>query len=174
MLTKIDLCSRALLKLGEAPITSFSEDTAAAKIAAELCDITLDALLCLHPWGFAAKRIVLQKTTDGFFAMPSDILRIMECDAKFEVAGNKIFSKADKIEIAAIARANPENFPPHFAMLAATRLAMEFCVPLTGDRNAFALLNAMWESELRQAKFIDAAGRPAGAIKNFSLIETRF
>ena len=174
MLTKIDLCSRALLKLGEKPIASFSEDTAAAKIAGELCDITLDALLCLHNWNFAEKKCELSKTGDGFFILPGDILRVMECDAKYEIRGNRIFSDAERIEISATARVGAEMFPPHFAMAAATRLAMEFCVPLTGDRNAFALLNAMWGGELRQAKFIDSAARIAPAIKNFSLITTRF
>ena len=33
MLTKIDLCSIALLKLGEKPIQSFNDDSAAAQVA---------------------------------------------------------------------------------------------------------------------------------------------
>ena len=50
MLTKIDLCSMALLKLGENPIQSLSDDTAAAKLGRTLVDFVIDTLLAMHPW----------------------------------------------------------------------------------------------------------------------------
>ena len=61
MFTKIDLCSMALLKLGEKPIQSWREDSAAAQLARTLFDPTLDTLLSLFPWRFATKELVLNK-----------------------------------------------------------------------------------------------------------------
>ena len=55
MLTKIDLCSMALLKLGEKPIQSLSEDTAVAKLGRTFIDVVIDELLAMHPWRFACQ-----------------------------------------------------------------------------------------------------------------------
>ena len=59
MLTKIDLCSMALLKLGESPIQSLVDDSASAKLARTLFNPVIDALLALHPWRFATQEIAL-------------------------------------------------------------------------------------------------------------------
>jgi hypothetical protein len=175
MLTKIDLCSQALLKIGERPIASLTEDSAAANVAAGLYDLTIDALLCAHRWRFATKKIRLAKTEGGDFPIPRDVLRIADCDAAgYEVIGNKITAAENEIEITAVARANADQFPSYFQTLAATRLAMEFCIPLTGDQNTYAMLNALYERELGGAKFIDSAAAPAKPIGRFSLLSARF
>ena len=44
MFTKIDLCSMALLKLGEKPIQSWREDSAAAQLARTLFDPVIETL----------------------------------------------------------------------------------------------------------------------------------
>jgi hypothetical protein len=175
MLTKIDLCSRALLKIGEQPIAGFNEGSAASKIAAGLYELAVDALLCAHPWRFATKKIRLAKTSGGYFLLPTDVLRIIGCDADgYEIAGNKITAEPDEMEIIAVARAGAERFPSYFQTLAATKLAMEFCIPLTGNQNTYALLNALYENELRAAKTIDSAAIPAKSSGGSSLLSARF
>ena len=49
MFTKIDLCSMALLKIGEKPIQSWREDSAAAQLARTLFDpiVSLPFTLCI-------------------------------------------------------------------------------------------------------------------------------
>jgi hypothetical protein len=175
MLTKIDLCSQALLKIGENAIASFNDDCAAAKIAKSLYDTVIDALISGYNWRFATKKYQLRRTESGGFPIPSEILRVIACSARdYEIAGNVINAKADAIEITASARVGAESFPPYFAAAAATRLAMEFCVPLTGNQNMFALLNALYESELRTARFIDSTTATPPAVENFPLITARF
>lgn len=61
MHTKIDLCSMALLKLGEQPIQSLVEDSPAAQLSRTLFDSVVDMLLAMHPWRFACKRFELTK-----------------------------------------------------------------------------------------------------------------
>ena len=61
MLTKIDLCSMALLKLGESPIQSLLDDSAAAQLSRTLFDPVVDALMALHPWRFATQQLKLVK-----------------------------------------------------------------------------------------------------------------
>ena len=152
MLTKIDLCSMALLKLGEAPIQSLTDDSAAAQLSRTLFDTVVDALMSLHPWRFATQQLELIKNTDGNFLIPSNVLRVLRSDGR--VIGDRIVCSSDKINIIAITKTAPEKFPSYFATLVATRLAMEFCIPLLGDQTVFRMLVALYESELQNAKFI--------------------
>ena len=57
--TAIDICSRALVKLGACAISSFDEDTTEAHVAKQLYEITLDSLLAVYPWRFALKQLKL-------------------------------------------------------------------------------------------------------------------
>lgn len=172
MFTKIDLCSVALLKLGESSIQSLNESSASAAMARTLFDPVMDALIASHPWRFAQKKFDLIKTTDGDFLIPSDVLRILNCSG--QVFGNKIVSDQDTISITALVRKSVEEYPSYFFSLAATKLAMEFCIPLSGDQNVFRMLVSLYESELRSAKFIDSTISKNDSISNFSLINSRF
>lgn len=172
MLTKIDLCSMALLKLGEKPIQSLSEDTTAAKLGRTLIDFVIDTLLAMHPWRFACREYTLVRNENGEFVIPSDILRIVKANAR--VMDNKILSEAPSVEITAIRRMSPDAFPSYFASLVATKLAVEFCIPLTSDQTVFRTMVALYESELQTAKFIDSTTSINSAIENFSLLDIRF
>ncbi len=173
MHTKIDLCTMALLKLGEKPIQSLIEDTPAAQIARTLFDSVIDMLLAMHPWRFACKKFELAKNDDGDFLIPSECLRVLKCSG--EIIGNKVIAPTQNISITAIVRVEPENFPSYFVSLAATKLAMEFCIPLIGDQTVFRMLAALYETELQSAKFIDSTTATSlDGIKNFSLINARF
>ena len=175
MLTKIDLCSMALLKIGEKPIQSFTEDTAAAALARTLFDTVSDSLLSVHPWRFAMKKFNLTKTTDGDFLIPTEVLRVLNCDAtRYDIRGNRLMAAADAISVDTIARVGVESYPSYFVTAAATRLAMEFCMPLTDNQNTFNTLAALYESELRAAKFVDSTMASTNDIANFSLISARF
>lgn len=172
MLTKIDLCSMALLKLGEKSIQSLLDDTPSAQLSRTLFDPVIDALLASHPWRFACKVFELTKNADGEFLIPADCLRVLKC--KGEIIGNKIESSADSTSILAIVRVPVEKFPSYFVSLAATKLAMEFCIPLIGEQNVFRMLAALYETEMQSAKFIDSTTSINQDIENFSLINARF
>lgn len=172
MLTKIDLCSMALLKLGENPIQSLSEDTTAAKLGRTLIDFVIDTLLAMHPWRFACREYTLVRNENGEFVIPKDILRIVKANAR--VMDNKIVSESPSVEITAIRRMSPDAFPSYFASLVATKLAVEFCIPLTSDQTVFRTMVALYESELQTAKFIDSTTSINSAIENFSLLDIRF
>ena len=172
MLTKIDLCSMALLKLGERPIQSLSDDTATSQLARMLFDSVIDALIASHPWRFATRQIELNASADGNFTIPSDVLRVLKTSG--QIIGNQIIAPSNKLTVLATARVPVENFPSYFASLAATKLAMEFCIPLSGDQTVFRMLAALYETELQSAKFIDSTTGASANIDNFSLINTRF
>lgn len=172
MFTKIDLCSMALLKLGEKPIQSLADDSSAAQLARTLFDPVMDALIASHPWRFATRRYELAKTADDDFVIPADVLRVLKTPG--QIQNGRIIAPQDKIEIVALVRVSPESYPSYFVSLAATKLAMDFCVPMTGDNAIFRMLAALYETEYASAKFIDSTTTTAANIENFSLIDTRF
>ncbi len=172
MLTKIDLCTMALLKLGEAPIQSLSDDVASAKLSRTLFDPVMDALISIHPWRFATAEIKLTKNTDGNFLIPSNVLRVLRASGR--IIGDRVISDAQTVTITATVRTEPDKYPSYFISLAATRLAMEFCIPLLGDQSVFRMLVALYETELQTAKFIDSTTSISGAIEDFSLINSRY
>lgn len=172
MLTKIDLCSIALLKLGENPIQSLSDDTTSARLARTLFDPVIDGLISAYPWRFATCAFDLIKTADGDFQIPSDVVRILKCPG--QIIGDRIIAHGDNVRILATVRTAPEKFPGYFTSLAATKLAMEFCIPLTGDQTVFRMLAALYETEMQSARFIDSSAAVTTDIGTFSLINARF
>jgi hypothetical protein len=172
MLTKLDLCSMALLKLGEKPIQSLSDDSATSQLARTLFDVVINSLLTSHPWRFATQDIKLTKNTDGEFLIPSNVLRILKSNAR--ICGDRILSDQDEVLIVAIVRTEPSQFPGYFVSLAASRLAIEFCIPLLGDQTVFRMLVSIFETELQSAKFIDSTTSMPEAISGFSLVDSRF
>ena len=173
MLTKIDLCSMALLKLGEKPIQSLTDDTPGAQLARTLFDPVIDTLIASHPWHFATRVYELTKNTDGDFLIPSDMLRVLRCAD--QIIGDRIVSNSEKISVVGTIRVSADKFPSYFASLAATKLAMEFCIPLTGDQTVFRMLAALYETELQSAKFIDSTiSSNSNNIDSYSLINARF
>ena len=172
MFTKIDLCSMALLKLGEKPIQSWREDSASAQLARTLFEPTVDTLLSLFPWRFATQELVLNKTPNDDFVVPCGVLRILKCNG--QIIGNRIKAAENTIKILAVVKTEPEMFPGYFATLVATKLAMEFCIPLIGDANVFKMMTALYESEYQSAKFIDSTTSNQSGIGSFSLIDSRF
>ena len=162
----------ALLKLGEKPIQSFREDSVTSQLARTLFDPVVDTLLSMFPWNFATKQISLNKNIDGDFVIPNNVLRVLKCDG--QISGNKINIDADNTEIIAVTKTETENFPAYFASLVATKLAVEFCIPLIGDINVFKMMTALYESEYQSAKFIDSTISKQSNIDDFSLINSRF
>ena len=172
MLTKIDLCSMALLKLGEKPIQSLTDDSVGAQLSRTLFEPVSDEVLSIHPWRFATSDITLTRNTDGDFLIPSDVLRVLSANGR--IVGNRILSDCASATISAIVRVAPDLYPAYYVSLLATRLAMEFCVPLLGDQTIFRTLVALYETQLQTAKFIDSTTSVSNSINDFSLIDARF
>lgn len=84
-LSQIDIVNRALTKIGSKRITSLSDQTEEATVAASLFDIVRDSELMAHSWTFAKRRILLApedtKPVWGWdlqYLLPSFCLRLLE------------------------------------------------------------------------------------------------
>lgn len=187
-MTPLDLCSRALLKIGAGTITSFDEGTLEAEVAANLYPAARDALLSSHPWNFAIAqadllRLVKRPTADFEYAfqLPPDCLRVLSAGTggrgsglRYRIYARQVHCDADEVTLTYICRPREDDFPPFFTMALLAHLAAEFCIPLTNSTARWEGMRNLAEAEFRRAKLIDAQEDTAPQITDFTLISERY
>lgn len=188
-LSDVALCARALIMIGAAPISSFEEDSSEAEIARMLYPTLRDGMLASYPWRFAAKGMWLSKlanegadpAADGMmqFALPRDFVRLLSLEGnggkitRFELRGRVVLCASDSAYLGYVARLEEGSFPPWFDLALITRLAAEFCLPLTESSTRAEYLFKRSEDQFKQARLADAQQSTPHAIDDFSLISAR-
>ncbi|MFV0627160.1 MAG: hypothetical protein ACK5N8_07415 [Alphaproteobacteria bacterium] len=185
--TDISICSQALLKIGVDGIVSFEDGTAEADISNNLYSLIRDGLLSSYPWSFATAQKRLPKLLEAplvdyanAYLLPNDYLRMISAGAgnrglglEYRIQGNKLHTNSDEVIITYIYRPKEENFPAFFCEALTTKLAAEFCLPLTEDNAKTNLLNKKAEDEVKTARLIDAQQATPKKFEDFTLVEVR-
>ncbi len=186
-LNDIGLCARALARVGVHPITSFADGTAESEIAALLYPPLRDAILSSYPWSFATAQISLTRletapVADYAYAyqLPSGFLRALSAGmgtrgrgVSYRLVQNQLHSDASAITLTYVYRPEEEDFPPYFASAVITRLAAEFCLPLTENTARAEALARLADQDLIRARQIDAQQHSPNRIERFPLIDAR-
>ncbi len=186
-LNDVALCSRALIRLGAAPISSFEDGTADSEIAAALFAPARDALLSAYGWSFATGQAALAELEDApvadyarAFALPNDFLRALSAGSggrgrglSYRIARNSLQTDASEVMLTYIFRPEEEEFPPYFDAALIARLSAEFCIPLTENTSRAEALFRLAEIEFERARQIDAQQDSPGRLEDFSLIDAR-
>jgi hypothetical protein len=186
-LSQVQITSAALIKIGAAPIQSFTDDTAEAEIANNLYTIVRDGILSSHPWSFATKQVALARLEtdpiadyDASFQLPSDFLRALSAGVgsrgqgiDYRITADKLHANADEINLTYIYIPNESEFPPFFEQALIAKLAADFCIPLTENSSRSELLAKFAEAEFKKAKLIDSQQDTVNVIEDFTLIDTR-
>ncbi len=186
-LTDIGLCSRALIRLGAQPITSFDDGSAEAEICGALYPQSRDALLSAYGWGFATAQIELAQLTEtpigGYkyaYALPNDFLRGLSAGSDalshgidYRIMRGNLYSNSEKIILTYIYRADESEFPPFFETALIMRLAAELCIPLTENTSRFDAMMRIAETEFSKARQIDAQQDKPQRLRSFPLTDVR-
>ncbi len=187
MLNDIGLCSRALIKIGAKPITSFMDGSAESEIANLLYGPARDAVLSSYAWSFATKQIALTKleappVADYQYAyqLPNDFLRALSAGnggrgrgLNFRICRDTLQTNAEEVILTYIYRAAEEECPPYFDTAVIARLSAEFCIPLTENTSRADVIIKLAEQEFAKARQIDAQQDTPNRLEDFSLIEVR-
>jgi hypothetical protein len=185
--SKIDLCSLALLKIGANSIASFEEGTAEAEVAANLYPVVRDALISAHPWNFALAQQTLAKLAiepvadfANAFQLPPDCLHVLSAGTQgrgrgleYRIAEHHLHTNGEIVVLTYLYRPKEIDFPPFFDMALISRLAAEFCIPLTDSTSRWEGMRKLSEEEFRRAKLIDSQEDTAPHFEDFTLIEVR-
>jgi hypothetical protein len=170
MASAVDICNRALQKLGADRITSLIQDTENARACNVAYQIVLDAELRSHPWNFAVKRAQLAADSDtpAFeysyqYTLPSDFIRLLppdpySPDVDWVIEGRKILTdESAPLEIKYIYRvSDPNQFDTLFVEVLANRLAMELCEQLTQSNSKAQIIRDDYQKSVREARRLNA------------------
>lgn len=186
-LSDIALCSRALIRIGAAPITSFDDGTAESEIAGALFDPVTEALLSSYNWSFATGQVELTQLEtppvadyQNAFQLPNDFLRAYSAGTagkgrglNFRIARNNLHTNASSVLLTYIFRPDEEELPPYFDQALIARLAAEFTIPITENTSRAEAMFKLADTEFQRARQIDAQQDSPNHIENFSLIDAR-
>lgn len=186
-LSNIALCSRALIKIGAAPIQSFTDGTAESEIAGALYDHTRDALLSAYAWSFATAQIQLNQLNDPpiadyqyAYALPNDFLRALSAGGSgrgrglsYRLSVGALHTNASEVVLTYIFRPDESAFPPYFDQALIARLAGEFTIPVTENTSRSEVMIKLAEREYQRARQIDAQQDTPNRIEDFTLVDVR-
>lgn len=182
----VDVCNKALDKVGHGAITSLGDGTKTANLCTRAWPLVRDQVLRDHPWNFAVTRAALAASETapewGFtakFPFPSDMLRLLEVrdlsTGEYQVEGRFIHADATVLYIRYIARIeDPNTYDTAFVDTAACRLAIELCEPLTQSTTKKKMLFDEYDDSLIRAKRADGQENPPADFEEDSWIEARY
>lgn len=181
--SNVEICNGALGLIGDDPITSLTEGSKRANLCNSFYPLSLDAVLRLHPWNFAVKRVSLAPKTQapayGYsaaFAMPSDLVRLLEVTdiTDYKVEGRDIVADESQLDIRYIARiADVTLYDALFVETLQAYMAWKMAYPLTKSNTTAQAMFTTFKALLPWARNIDAQEEPQDTLGDFPLINAR-
>lgn len=186
----INIASKALIKIGAEPISSFNDGTSESLITANLYENCRDRVLSAYPWSFAstqqrlthAKEVPIADYQHAFY-LPADFLRMLSIgDAhsksskgiSYKISNNMIHCDQSTIIINYIYRLDEASFPAFFTSLVINALAAEICIPITENTARAELFQKIYQNEIAKARLLDSQQQTPNAIEDFALINVRY
>ena len=173
MATEVSICSNALRKLGDDPITSLTEDTERARLCNAFYETARDSLLRSHPWNFAITRASLTRLSStpayGFayqYALPTDpyCLRVLEMEYQdyiFKIEnlateGRVLLSDESTAKILYVGRITDTTlFDSLFIDTLTAHLALKLAYPITNSVTLQAQMQKLYQAKLSEARSVD-------------------
>ena len=173
MATEVSICSNALRRLGDDPITSLTDDTERARLCNAFYADARDACLRSHPWNFAITRASLAQLSatpvygfDYQFALPTDpfCLRVLAMefeDYVFKVEnlstqGRVLLTDQETAKIIYIARVTDTTlFDSLFVDTLVAKLAADLAYPVTNSLKVQEQMYRLFQLKLSEGRSID-------------------
>lgn len=175
MASEVDICNRALQKLGAERIQSLAQDHRNARACAAAYESVRDAELRAHPWSFSVKRAQLAADSDApsfgranAFQLPADCLRLLSPypednlnSLDWQIEGRAIYTDDDApLEIRYVAQiTDPNVMDVLFREALAAKLALELCEELTQSNTKKQLLKQDYKEAILEARRTNAIER---------------
>jgi hypothetical protein len=186
MASVVDICNRALDKLGQGSIVSLEDGTKAANLCNRNWPLVRDQVLRDHPWNFAVRRIILAPSESppswGFqyrSPIPADCLRLLEVrdlsTNEYQIESGHILSNESALYIRYIRRVtDPNNYDSLFSDAVATRLAFELCESMTQSNAKKEMLMNEYEMSIVAAKRVDGQENPPSMFEEDDWLLVRY
>lgn len=191
MSTAVQICSNALLSLGQAPINSLPGDPAQASSDRQLAAVNLyptvrDSVLRSHPWNCATRRVVLSPDSAapsfGYayqFQLPGEWLRTISvgeegCEDDYKIEGRKLLCDNSVVRMRYIwLNDNPATWDALLIDAMTAAMAARLAVPVTGDQGKKVEFERALLAILKTARAVDGQEAPPETMGDFPLLQAR-
>lgn len=195
MASQVEICNRALIKLGANPITSISDNSKSARTLGALWDSVRRTELSKRFWNFAIARAILPALADspawGFsnaFQLPTDFLKIVQVSDLFVAPGLSDYRTGDESPYAIEGKTIATDFSAplkiryiqdvtdtgswdvQFVEAIASKLAYEACYAITQSRDGQRLASEDYDKAVKEAARSNAISRPPAEIPDDSWV----
>ena len=189
-MSKIEIVNRALMKLGEPPISSLN-DAVFGKSYEVIYDDVKRLLLSIYPWRFAVdmqklNRLDTKKNDKFLYVMPNDCLLLLkvygnynsnityEIHNEYEVLGNYILCDLDDgIKIEYVKNIKEEFFIPLFREAIAAKLASELAMRIKHSLEIKQMMESEFFTLIKHAELNNEIMKDIESIPDNSWIVSR-
>lgn len=171
MATDVEICSKALILVGDSPIASLTEQTKRASICNNLYPLAKRSLLRQHVWNCAVKRVVLAPLSgapaygwSNWFAKPGDWLRLIDVGDlgadDYEFEGNRILANQTSLQLRYVADVSEGMWDALLTDVMIKSMAADLAYPITKSTSLMQAKQQDYQVALRMAKAIDGQENP--------------
>jgi len=188
--SEVQICSNALLLLGGAAISSFTEQGTGPLLSSNLWPLVRDATLRSHPWNVAMKRVALapDSNTPAFdwayqFLLPGDCLRVWKVGRDGDVpeyrlessdAGNVIMMDEATCYLRYVRQlTDVTKYDSLLTMALVAAMAANLAYPITKSQTQQDAMVKLYQFHLRQARTIDGTEDTPEEVGDTPLIAAR-
>ena len=199
--TDLSICSDALILLGAAPLSSFTEGTDAAQACDRLYPDLRDSLLSRYPFSWSYIKVQLGRLSTTpinefkyAYGLPGNMLSgvqaVFETSSTnqqpindgWEIYGQELYTNLESVYIDYQESVDESKMPYYFVQLLRTALASELAITITDQSTkadyfrtlAFGTPGENGRGGLfREAVNIDSRGRLPQIIEDYALIAVR-
>lgn len=173
--TKENIASMALIRLGGSPISDFNANTREAQVVSNMYDTVKQSLFNYAQWNFATKKqdlaqlneTITDKTYTHVYQMPTNTIRVIGVfdvqgyfDTNYSVENNKIYTRFGGAKIQFIELKTEDKFPAFFTECLVAKLAYEMAEAITGVGSIHQRLYQEFNEKLRKAMIADGQENP--------------
>jgi hypothetical protein len=200
--TSLSICSDALILLGTAPISSFTEGSDAAQACDRLYPDLRDTILSSYLWSWSVQKEQLARLAAApvdewkyAYQMPGDMLSgvialfqssgVGQLPVRYgwEIYQDQVYTNFEEVYIDYQATVDESKMPPYFIDLLTYALASKLSFVITDQISKADYFRAEAYGtpadsgrggKMRAAMNIDGRGKPPQVIEDYSLISVRY
>lgn len=185
-ISDVSICSSALIKLGNEPITALTDDNKNSRFCNNRYSQVRASVLEAHSWSFATKTIELAPvsgTTPLFdwayaYQPPADLLKMLRGEdwfQDFEMYNGILYADENPLKIKYVfLNTNVSSYTYAFAECVAWRLAADLAYALTNSTTVAQSMMTGYEMELKAARYNDAHKSTPQPLLSEEFIRSRF
>lgn len=169
--TDIDVCSRALILIGAEPITSFTDGTSEALVAANMYEDIARSALVNTRWRFATNQAVLNRLSatptgryDAAYQLPTGwlmthVATVNDQPIEYQTYGNKLYCNegpSAEVILDYTYRADEIDWPSYFTIAVEYELASVFAASIARDQQLSQLMQLQAQRAMIKARNLDS------------------